>query len=77
MHSLSSLTATNVEVNKVFEIQPEPLQLYSDVYDKVVNIPLPLSHIGLAPVCCRLISAKKRQGMVNNLTEICDEFSNS
>ncbi|XP_046382868.1 hormone-sensitive lipase isoform X2 [Ischnura elegans] len=64
MTRLPSIVSPTVAVNHVIEIPPEPLEL-----DKVdgsgrVQIPIPSSHIGSAPVCCRLISAVRRQGMI-------------
>lgn len=56
--------AANVEVNKVFKLHPKPLQIENNS-GHLVDIPLPESHIGLAPIACRLMSAKKRKGMVN------------
>lgn len=64
MHTLPSIVGYKVEVNKVFKIPPEPLQVYSEKYDKMVDVPLPKSHTGIGPVSCRLLSAKKRKGMV-------------
>lgn len=64
MHSLPSLVGYKVEVNKVFKIPPEPLQIFSEKFGKMVNIPLPKSHTGLGSVSCRLLSARRRQGMV-------------
>jgi hormone-sensitive lipase len=34
------------------------------MFDKMVDVPLPSSHIGLGAVSCRLLSAKRRKGMV-------------
>lgn len=65
MHPLSSLIATKIEVNKMFKIHPKPLQAFSSFLDKLVDVLLPESHNGLAPISCRLLSAKKRIGMVN------------
>lgn len=64
MHSLPSLVGYKVEVNKVFKIPPEPLQIFSKKFNKMVDIPLPKSHTGLGPVSCRLLSARRRKGMV-------------
>jgi hormone-sensitive lipase len=64
MHTLPSIVGYKVEINKVFKIPPEPLQIHSEKYGKLIDIPLPHSHIGLGSVSCRLLSAKKRIGMV-------------
>lgn len=64
MHTLPSIVGYKVDVNKVFKIPPEPLQIFSKKFDKMVDIPLPSSHTGLGAVSCRLLSAKRRKGMV-------------
>lgn len=63
MHTLPSIVGYKVDVNKVFKIPPEPLQIFSEKFDKMVDIPLPSSYTGLGPVSCRLLSAKRREGM--------------
>lgn len=65
LYAASKLLADKVEVNRTFEIQPEPLQIFSEKIGDVVDIPIPTSHIGPAPVNCRLISAQRRAGMVS------------
>ena len=64
MHTLPSIVGFKVDVNKVFKLPPEPLQLYSQKFEKNVDIPLPQAHTGLGAVSCRLLSAKCREGMV-------------
>jgi hypothetical protein len=64
MHALPSLVGYKVEVNKVFKIPPEPLQVYSGKFEKMVDVPIPKSHTGIGPVPCRLLSAKRRKGMI-------------
>lgn len=66
MHTLPSIVGYKVDVNKVFKIPPEPLQIYSEKFDKMMNVPLPRSHTGVGPVSCRLLSAKRRKGMVGD-----------
>lgn len=65
LHTLGSMRAHRIAVNKVFKIHPKPLEIFSKKFDKMVNIPLPTSHTGSAPVSCRLLSAKMRKGMVS------------
>lgn len=67
MHPLANFAAPKVEVNKVFKIQPEKMKLKSEASGELVNIPLPVSHTGDGPITCRLISAKRRKGMVRTL----------
>lgn len=64
MHTVPSMTGCKVRVNKVFEIPAKSFQLRSEALDKMVDVPVPSSHIGLKPVQCRLISKKKSNGMV-------------
>lgn len=64
MHTAASVTGCKVKVNKVFKIPTKFFQLRSEKLDKMVDIPVPSSHIGLKPVQCRLISKQKRNGMV-------------
>lgn len=64
MQTLPGLVGYKVDVCKVFKIPPEPLQLYSKKFDKMVNIPIPSSHTGPSAVSCRLLSARRRKGMV-------------
>lgn len=64
MHTLPSIVGYKVDVNKVFKIPPEPLQVLSKKFGKLIDVPLPKSHTPMRPVSCRLLSAKQRQGMV-------------
>lgn len=65
MHTLPNMVGFQVEVNKLFKIQPEPLEIHSKKFDKMIDIPVPSSHIEVGPVSCRLLCAKKRNGMVS------------
>jgi hormone-sensitive lipase len=64
MQVLPQLVGYKVEVNKVFKIPTEPMKVFSKSLNKFVDIPIPQSHIGIQPITCRLLSAKKRKGMV-------------
>ena len=64
VHPLTNFAAPKVEVNKMFEIQPDELSIQSEITGEFINVPLPKSHTGDGPIFCRLISAKRRQGMV-------------
>lgn len=57
-----------ISVNEEVKIPPEPLQVYSESLGRFIDIPIPSSHIGIKPVCCRLLSNRKRSGMVIKLT---------
>lgn len=62
-----------MEVNRTFEIQPEMLQIYSASLQKFVEIPIPMSHVGVRPIQCRLLSARRRIDMVR-IAEIRNNF---
>lgn len=62
---LQYLSEPKIPVNDAFLIHPEPLQLYSEKLRKLVEIPIPNSHIGEKPITCQLFSARTRNGMVN------------
>uniref|UniRef100_A0A182MG95 Hormone-sensitive lipase n=1 Tax=Anopheles culicifacies TaxID=139723 RepID=A0A182MG95_9DIPT len=72
MHSLPSFVGFKVKVNRVITIPPEPIQLKlcnglgenREKEDIFVDIPIPKSHGGAAPIKARLISAVKRKGMI-------------
>ncbi|XP_053680279.1 hormone-sensitive lipase [Anopheles nili] len=70
MHSLPSFVGFKVKVNRVITIPPEPIQLKKpgtgtgDESAVFVDIPIPKSHGGAAPIKARLISAVKRKGMI-------------
>jgi hypothetical protein len=64
MHALPRLAGYKVDVNRVFKIPPEPLEIYSKKFDKMINIPVPHSHIGREPVSCRLLCTRRRYGIV-------------
>jgi hypothetical protein len=64
MHPLANFAAPKVEVNKTFEIQPEEMKIRSEATGEWIQIPLPVSHTGDGPISCRLISSKRRTGMV-------------
>uniref|UniRef100_A0A182NRK8 Hormone-sensitive lipase n=1 Tax=Anopheles dirus TaxID=7168 RepID=A0A182NRK8_9DIPT len=76
MHSLPSFVGFKVKVNRVITIPPEPIQLKMNhpqqereggtgaAEDVFVDIPIPKSHGGAAPIKARLISAVKRKGMI-------------
>uniref|UniRef100_A0A182QFL5 Hormone-sensitive lipase n=1 Tax=Anopheles farauti TaxID=69004 RepID=A0A182QFL5_9DIPT len=76
MHSLPSFVGFKVKVNRVITIPPEPIQLKRISHnpeqesgtgaeeDVFVDIPIPKSHGGAAPIKARLISVVKRKGMI-------------
>jgi hypothetical protein len=64
MHAIPRLVGFKVDVNRVFKIPPEPLQIFSKTLNKLIDIPVPSSHIGKEPVSCRLLCTRRRKGMV-------------
>jgi Hormone-sensitive lipase (HSL) N-terminus len=61
-----------ISVNEVFVIPTESLKIYSEKHGKLIDIPVPSSHIDEKPIYCRLFSSCRREGMVRY--EKIDEF---
>lgn len=61
---LQNLFHHRLAVNKILKISPEPLQIHSSKAFRLIDIPIPNSHIKSSPIPCRLLSATKRRGMV-------------
>ncbi|XP_067012042.2 hormone-sensitive lipase isoform X2 [Anabrus simplex] len=59
---LPGMICPAIAVNKVIMIPPEPIEVINPDGTKV-QIPLPTSHIGIAPIQVRLLSAVRREGM--------------
>lgn len=64
MHTLPSFMGTQLKVNKIIMIPPEPLQIANEKTCELVDIPIPMSFFGPAPVSARLLSATRREGIV-------------
>lgn len=60
-----AISEHKIGVNGTFKIAPNPLQVHSEVHGRLVDIPVPSSHIGVAPIHCRLLSKQQRKGMVS------------
>lgn len=60
------ITEHRLEVNEVFAISPDQMQLYSSKFEDLVEIPIPSSHVGIRPISCRLLSKRRRRGMVRD-----------
>lgn len=60
-----AITEHKVKVNKVFEIPTKALQIISEDSKKLVNILIPTCFVGSKPIACRLLSARRRKGMVS------------
>ena len=52
-------------INQIISIPPEEMKL-TTLDNTSVTIPIPISHIGKKPIHVRLMSAKRRIGMVSS-----------
>jgi hypothetical protein len=64
MHAIPRLVGYKVDVNRVFKVPLEPLQIFSEKLNKLIDIPVPSSHIEKRPISCRLLCTHRRNGMV-------------
>ncbi|XP_076246671.1 hormone-sensitive lipase [Calliopsis andreniformis] len=62
---LPSITLSSLAINQVISIPPEELTLPA-LDGTTVSIPIPNSHIGKKPIHVRLLSSKRRVGMVGS-----------
>lgn len=67
-----TITELKVTVNELFEIPPDPLQIFSEEKQKLIDIPVPSAHVNVKPICYRLLSASRRRGMVSCETGLAD-----
>ncbi|KAG7199201.1 hypothetical protein KM043_018074 [Ampulex compressa] len=65
MHTLPSIITPSLAINQVISIPPEELTI-STLDGTMTSIPIPCSHIGKKPIHVRLLSAKRRVGMVGS-----------
>ncbi|XP_012533531.1 hormone-sensitive lipase isoform X2 [Monomorium pharaonis] len=76
---MNMINVSNLSINQVISIPPEELVL-PRVDGGTVSIPIPNSHIGKKPIHVRLLSSKRRLGMVGSggiggeLCGLCDEL---
>lgn len=64
LHVLPSVFGTKLKVNKLITIPPEPLEIESSRDpSQMIEIPVPVSHLGPGPVTARLLSNTRREGM--------------
>lgn len=56
----------SIAINQVISIPPEEL-IIPTLDGGTVSIPIPNSHIGKKPIHVRLLSSKRRLGMVNRI----------
>ncbi|KAG6803591.1 hormone-sensitive lipase isoform X1 [Apis mellifera caucasica] len=62
---LPAITSSSLAINQVISIPPEELTL-STLNGSTISIPIPNSHIGKKPIHVRLLSSKRRLGMVGS-----------
>ncbi|XP_024937022.1 hormone-sensitive lipase isoform X2 [Cephus cinctus] len=62
---LPTMVMPSLAINQVISIPPEELKLPTE-NGSLVSIPIPSSHIGKKPIHVRLLSAKRRVGMVGS-----------
>lgn len=75
MKALPSIFGSRVEVSHLFEIDTKPMRIYSEKFNREIDVPLPQSHTGLRPIPVRLISLRRRGrmiGQVNSTTDLSD-----
>ncbi|KAJ8687129.1 hypothetical protein QAD02_022923 [Eretmocerus hayati] len=65
MLSLPQLVMPSVAINQIITIPPDDLEC-TTLTGSVIKIPIPNSHIGKKPIRVRLISSKRRIGMVGS-----------
>ncbi|XP_069679565.1 hormone-sensitive lipase isoform X2 [Periplaneta americana] len=68
MGRLPGMVCPAVAVNKVISIPPEPLT-YTAPDGSTVSVPVPVAHLGPAPVMARFLSSVRREGMIADLKE--------
>lgn len=64
MKKLPNFVCPAIAVNREIKIPPEPLQIPNSK-GEMVDIPIPSSHIDVASIQVRLLSSKRREGMVS------------
>lgn len=65
MKKIPDFVCSSVSVNTEIKVPPEPLQIKSNC-GKLVDIPIPSSHIPVNSIQVRLLSSDRRDGMVSN-----------
>ncbi|OXU23851.1 hypothetical protein TSAR_010329 [Trichomalopsis sarcophagae] len=79
MASLPQLVMPTLAINQLISIPPEEMD-YPTLSGSTVKIPVPNSHIGKKPIHVRLLSSKRRVGMVGSgsvksqLADQCDSL---
>lgn len=58
------ITMKKLATAETIQIYPEKLRVLSADMKTLIDAPIPLSQIGVKAVKCRLLSSKKRDGMI-------------
>jgi Hormone-sensitive lipase (HSL) N-terminus len=76
MHILPTIFGQKVEVCHPFEIEFTPLKVFSEKHKIEIDVPLPTIHTKSKSVTCRLVSSRRRRGMISQKysTEKSSEF---
>lgn len=61
---MCSIFSKQLKVNETFFIATDELKVAKNNPDNLFKVPIPMSHIGLKKIQCRLMSSKLRKGMV-------------
>ncbi|XP_076753016.1 hormone-sensitive lipase isoform X1 [Xylocopa sonorina] len=76
---LPTIASPSLAINQIISIPPEELTLPT-LNGTTISIPIPNSHIGKKPIHVRLLSSKRREGMVGSggvggeLQGLCDQL---
>lgn len=65
------MNTSNLAINQVISIPPEEL-VVPTLDDGTISIPIPNSHIGKKPIHVRLLSSKRRLGMVRKINMVIE-----
>lgn len=70
LHGPANMFNAKINVNRLITIAPEPLEI-ENVHDRkrMVQIPIPSSHLGVGSVTVRLLSNVRRHGMAFKRTD--------
>jgi hypothetical protein len=66
--SLPQIVMPTLAINQLISIPPEELE-FPTLSGSTIKIPIPSSHVGKKPIHVRLLSSKRRIGMVSKNVE--------
>jgi hypothetical protein len=67
IHEILMVMSQRPKVNNVFQITTNPLKIPQIDSENYFDVPIPMSHIGLKNIQCRILSKIHRNGMVKLL----------